>query len=75
MKSLGSRESQARLLLENLRDRNESKAEMLEQKIKQAKNASFHNLALTLKLWNEILGDGFDDSAQNIEGSTEATNK
>ena len=66
MKSFGSQESQAKLLLKQLRDRNEPEAEGLEQIINHAKSANFHNLALALKLWEEILMGGFNDGVLDV---------
>jgi hypothetical protein len=63
-KSFGSQESQARKILEHLRKRNASEAKALEQRIKRAKSAGFHNLVLALKLWDDILEAGFDDDTQ-----------
>ncbi|MFC1793382.1 cytochrome b/b6 domain-containing protein [Planctomycetota bacterium] len=69
MKSLNSRESQARLAVEHLRDQNTPKAEALVQKINRAKSVGFHNLALALKLWAEITADDSADDVQNKLGS------
>lgn len=63
-KSLNSRESRAKMMLERLRERNELQAGALEQKIEQAGNVGFHNLTLALKLWDDILAGGFDDNTQ-----------
>ena len=75
MKSFGTREYQAELLLKCLRDQNAFEAEVVEQKIKQAKKIGFHNFLLALYLWDEILIDGLDTSVQNGTGSTEATDE
>jgi hypothetical protein len=63
-KSLSKRESQARVVLEHLRKHNVPEAEVLEQRIKQARKTGFHNLVLALKLWNDILMDYFDKYTQ-----------
>jgi hypothetical protein len=64
VKSFDDREYRAKVMLERLREWNEPKAGALEQKIEQAGNVGFHNLALALKLWNDILVYGFDENKQ-----------
>jgi len=75
MKSFGNRESRARFLLERLRERNVSKTEALEQRIKQAKSTGFHNLKLALKLWDEILMVDFNGGVHDEVSLTEAPDK
>jgi len=64
MKSLGSRESRAKVILEHLREHNVPEAKVLEQRIKQARSTGFHNLVLALELWDDIMVGGFDDNTQ-----------
>lgn len=63
-KSLNDREFRAKMILERMREQNAPGAQALEQKIKRAKSAGFHNLAIAIKLWDDILDDGFDDDTQ-----------
>ena len=73
IKSLNLRESQARLLVEHLRDLNTLKAEALARKISQAKSVGFHNLALALKLWTEVsTNDSADGMRVGLESSDAA---
>lgn len=65
MKSLNNRESQADILLRRLRNENASDAEILEKKIDHAKHVGFHNIPLSVTLWDEILGEKPGESTQN----------
>ena len=75
MKSFDSRESQAKVILEHLREHNAPEAKTLEQRIEQARSTGFHNLELTLKLWDDILADSIDGNTQAAIKSPETVDK
>ena len=73
IKSLNLRESQARLVVEHLRDPNTLQAKALARKISQAKSVGFHNLALALKLWTEVsTNDSADGARVGLQSSDAA---
>jgi nitrate/TMAO reductase-like tetraheme cytochrome c subunit len=75
MKSFDSRESQAKVNLERLREHDAPEAKTLEQRIEQTRSTEFHNLELALRLWDDILADSIDGNTQEAIKSTQTVNK